>query len=149
MTLLEQNQRNAAIVPPAPPQAPTMMPTNQYQQLMQMMQQQMNQPPPTNHQLTNQIRTTIPKTGEVLINGRRIENDLVNGQRTVRRYPSSSIYCSRCGYDLSPNHFNRCKNVNAPGVTVTNRGPSGSENNVFHYFKENGMPFTMPKKKIM
>ena len=134
---------------PAPPQAPTMMPTNQYQQLMQMMQQQMNQPPLTNHQLTSQIRTTIPKTGEVLINGRRIENDLVNGQQTVRRYPSSSIYCSRCGYDLSPNHFKRCKNVNAPGVTVTNRGPNGSENNVFHYFKENGMPFTMPKKKNM
>ena len=34
----------------------------------------------------------------------RIGNDLVDDQRSKRRYPNSMAYCSTCGFDVSPNH---------------------------------------------
>ena len=47
-----------------------------------------------------------------------IPNDLINGQRSKRRYPDSTSYCPSCGYDIKPTHT---------PVTCTNRKTDHNE----------------------
>ena len=101
--VLRNQPTQQAIAPPAAPAAQPVLPNNQLQQLVQLLQQQQQQqqqqPPPNN------IGTRTKRLEEVLINGRKIGNNLVNGQQLRQQFPNSQVYCSKCGYDLSPNHF--------------------------------------------
>ena len=40
-----------------------------------------------------------------------IENDLPNAERSKRRYPNSTNYCSSHGYDISPDHDSSTYNL--------------------------------------
>ncbi|OEU09765.1 hypothetical protein FRACYDRAFT_248024 [Fragilariopsis cylindrus CCMP1102] len=65
-----------------------------------------------------------------------IENDLPNAERSKRRYPNSTNYCSSHGYDISPDHdSSNCKKRNAnhnEAATITNM-LGGVTTNCFHH----------------
>ena len=73
-----------------------------------------------------EITTPAPKGKEKSKFGTNyILNDLGNGQRSKRRYPDSTSYCSLCGYDIKPTHTsgtctNRKTNHNE-AATITNK----------------------------
>ena len=64
-------------------------------------------------------------------------NNMKGGERSVRRFPESTIYCWSCGFDLKPNHLDNggCK-WKRPGhkdeATIENR-MGGSTRNCFHH----------------
>ena len=71
------------------------------------------------------------KRREFFLNNRR------GGERTVRHYPDSNIYCWSCGYNLKENHHNNggCnwkKDSHKNDATIENR-MGGSTHNCFHH----------------
>ena len=76
-------------------------------------------------------RQTTRKT-----NGKRIWNDLPNGERSVRRNPGSNIYCWSCGFDLHEDHNKGgCswkKDGHKEEATIENL-MGGSTRNCFHH----------------
>jgi hypothetical protein len=64
------------------------------------------------------------------------DNDLPNGQRSKRRYPTSTAYCFSCGYDLPPKHTSKTckwKKDGHNGETAITNKMGGSERNCFRY----------------
>ena len=86
---------------------------------------------------------------------RDVPNDLVDGQRSSRRYPNCMSYCFKCGFDLAPTHGSmnngRCPYVE-PNETFKKEATmentmGGSQRNMHLYHQAVGRPFTVPKKK--
>ena len=83
----------------------------------------------------------------------RIGNDLVDDQRSKRRYPNSMAYCSTCGFDVSPKHGDggTCPNADEnPRHNKKARAANtlgGSQRNMHLYLQATGQSFTMPAKR--
>ena len=80
-------------------------------------------------------------------------NDLIDGQRSKRRYPESMAYCSTCGFDVHPRHGDggNCRQSRAnpnhnPNARASNT-MGGSQRNMHLYYEAIGQPFKLPAKK--
>jgi hypothetical protein len=64
------------------------------------------------------------------------DNDLLNGQRSKRRHPTSESYCYSCGYDLPAKHDSKTckwkKDGHQDSATIRNK-MGGSDRNCFHH----------------
>ena len=78
-----------------------------------------------------------------------LNNDMGNGNRSIRGYPGSTNYCWTCGFDLAPGHTSAtCKHVkdgsgHKKEATIDNM-MGGTDRNTFHYDMEKAKAETGP-----